>query len=95
MGINDDVIVLDENEVQPAILKPLGEDDADPSPKEIFNAIVNLSNGHNKLAADVQKFQKETSEFIRINKSNIEKLPDLFDVQVKQGEKNGKLERQL
>lgn len=94
MGSDVEVIVTDD-EGEPSNLKPLGKDDADPSPKEIYNAIVNLSKSHNKLAADVQKFQRETSEFIKANKSNIEKLPELFDVQEKQGERINKLERRL
>lgn len=92
---SDVEIILTEEEGHPSILKPLGKDDADPSPKEIFNAIVNLSNSHNKLAVDVNKFQKETSEFIKANKPNIEKIPELLDVQAKQGERIFKLERQL
>lgn len=94
MGSEVEIIGSDD-EGEPIILKSLKKDDADPSPKEIFNAIVNLSKSHNKLAADVQKFQRETSEFIRANKSNIEKLPELFDVQEKQGERIERLERRL
>lgn len=94
MGSDVEVIITDD-EVEPSSLKPLGKDDADPSPKEIYNAIVNLSKSHNKLAADVQKFQRETSEFIKANKPNIEKLPEIIDVQEKQGERIERLERRL
>lgn len=95
MGSDDEVICTEVYEAQPVFLKPLGKNDADPSPKEIFNAIANLSNNHNKLAANVETFQKETNEFIKANKLNIEKLPEVFMVQQKQGERIDKLETQL
>lgn len=93
MSKNDEGIIDITDESN--ILKPLGKDDADPSPKEIFNAIVNLSAGHHKLLKDVFKFQKETNEFIKANKANIEKIPDLVDGQASQGSRITKLEKQL
>lgn len=77
------------------IMKPLGESDADPSPKEIFNAIVNLSNSHNKLSFDVTKFQLETSTFIKNNKVNIEKIPQIICDQNQLVEKVNSIEKRL
>lgn len=92
---NNEEIFDVTDDLPTGILKPLGEDDADPSPKEIFNAIVNLSASHQKLLNDVYKFHKETSEFIKVNKTNIEKIPNVIEVQAKQGERITKLEKQL
>lgn len=78
------ILVLDDEEEEVLangidVLKQLGNDDADPTPKQIFNAIVALSVSHKKLTSDVSKFQKETSAFLNKNKVNIEKITELVE----------------
>lgn len=78
-----EILVLDDEEENVAagidVLKQLGSDDDDPTPKQIFNAIVTLALSHKKLSSDVSKFQKETSTFLNKNKVNIEKIPELVE----------------
>lgn len=91
--MSENKIEIDDSPL--VILKPLGVTDAAPTCKEIFNAIVNLSNSHNKLSSDVTKFQLETSEFIKKNKMNIEKIPQLATDQNLLIEKVNRMEKRL
>lgn len=91
--MSENKIEIDDSPL--VILKPLGVTDAEPTCKEIFNAIVNLSNSHNKLSSDVTKFQLETSEFIKKNKMNIEKIPQLATDQNLLIEKVNRMEKRL
>lgn len=77
MPANEEVLVIEDEDFD--VLHQLGNDDADPTPKQIFNAIVGLSRSHQKLAKDVNKFQKETSAFLVKHKSNIEKIPEIVE----------------
>lgn len=80
MKSNDEneVLLIEEDE-EIDVLHQLGTEDADPTPKEIFNAIVGLSRSHQKLSNDVNKFRKETSAFLMKHKTNIEKIPEIVE----------------
>lgn len=90
---SSDVIEIEDSPIIP--MKPLGDSDAEPTGKEIFNAIVSLSNSHNKLSADVKKFQLETSEFIKKNKLNIEMIPQIANDQKQLSDKVNSMEKRL
>lgn len=96
MSSNDDVLVIEEDDStikDRTVLQQLGNEDDDPTPKQIFNAIVALSLPHQKLTSDVSKFQKETSAFLKKNKSNIERIPELVADNKKMEVKVSRLEK--
>lgn len=87
--------IIESEDNSMILMKPLGASDAEPTGKEIFNAIVNLSNSHNKLSCDVKKFQLETSEFIKKNKLNIEMIPQIANDQKQLIEKVNNMEKRF
>lgn len=86
------IVISDDDEI---MLVPLREDDEDPSPKQIYNAIVGLVASHNKLAKDVYGFQKETNDFLKLNKGNIENIPKIMEGNKMLETKMIKLEKQI
>lgn len=92
MSSEDNIIILDDDE---SMLIPLGVNDDEPSPKQIYNAIVGLAVSHNKLAKDVYAFQTETNKFLKSNKDNIEKIPQILNENKILEVKITKLEKQV
>lgn len=92
MSSEDNIIILDDDE---SMLIPLGVNDDEPSPKQIYNAIVGLAVSHNKLAKDVYAFQTETNKCLKSNKDNIEKIPQILNENKILEVKITKLEKQV
>lgn len=86
------IVISDDDE---SSLVPLGEKDEEPSLKQIYNVIVGLVASHNKLAKDVYGFQKETNDFLELNKVNIENIPTLMEGNKIMEIKMIKMEKQL
>lgn len=80
----NEVIKVSDDEDNGHIVEELGDGDEDPTPKQIFNAIAKMS-----------KAQKETSDFLKTNKVNIEKIPLIVSVQNKHELRITRLEKQL
>lgn len=80
-SIKEDVIEVEDDD---HTIDELEDGDPDPTPKQIFNAIAKISKG-----------QKETSDFIKKNKVNIEKIPSILSVQNKHELRISRLEKQL
>lgn len=81
---NEIIKLSDDDEESSHLVKELGDDEDDPTPKQIFNAIAKMS-----------KAQKETSDFLKTNKVNIEKIPLIVAVQNKHELRITRLEKQL